>query len=188
MCKNYRSFAKQLRKILTEASSYYRERVVINQSYLIHFLEKYKKKMIKKKKQTNKIIKSSEAKIVKDEKLIAKDRIAMQKRNDSNKMNNMPHLNNLFNTITTKKIQEQTKGLTIYQGLVDSFRSDLDRISNEIEIHQNMTVKEFRTKLTPSLTDTLVGTKFPTLKEISQHSTNFNTQGYNSDDSDENEE
>ena len=53
-----------------------------------------------------------------------------------------------------------------------------------------MTVKEFRSKLIPSLTDLLVGTKFPTLKEISQQSTNFNTQGYNSldEDSDENEE
>ena len=146
--------------------------------------------MIRKKKITNQTIQMNQKKMIKDQKNIEKDRIAMQKRNDNKKMSKMPFLNNMLNNLTQEKIKEKEKGLSIYESLISSFRNDIERISNEIEIHQNMTVKEFRSKLIPSLTDLLVGTKFPTLKEISQQSTNFNTLGYNSldEDSDENEE
>ena len=131
------------------------ERVIINESYLIEFLEKYQKKMIRKKKITNQTIQMNQKKMIKDQKNIEKDRFAMQKRNDNNKMSKMPFLNNMMNNLTKEKIKEKEKGLSIYENLISSFRNDLEIISNEIDIHQNMTVKEFRTKLTPSLTGKL---------------------------------
>ena len=74
----------------------------------------------------------------------------METRNNK-KNNNFPLLNNLFNSITTDKIKEKTNSLSIYDNLIASFRKDFEKISNEINIHENITVKEFRSNLLQNL-------------------------------------